>query len=201
MGAELSYAAAAQGAAVMESHKEALTQLIRKSRRFFPEGSAAEIWAEFRGGLQDTHQPAAFESLGWLVLLMPTLAAGRGEGDWDAWLPLWLDTWAKVMYSGYWDCLWMALLARLIKHDTTGIVRWHLHLDAIYTRIVSYFQVPVGTSSASIPIHRCSSPSPLSPAPPAPPCPPWRPTEASLARHRAGPSYSVVLCGSRGLGR
>eukprot|EP00873_Tetraselmis_striata_P035714 jgi/Tetstr1/455978/TSEL_042757.t2 len=143
-----------QGAAVMESHKEALTQLIRKSRRFFPEGSAAEIWAEFRGGLQDTHQPAAFESLGWLVLLMPTLAAGRGEGDWDAWLPLWLDTWAKVMYSGYWDCLWMALLARLIKHDTTGIVRWHLHLDAIYTRIVSYFQVPVGTSSASIPIHR-----------------------------------------------
>eukprot|EP00873_Tetraselmis_striata_P045158 jgi/Tetstr1/465422/TSEL_010106.t1 len=143
-----------QGAAVMESHKEALTQLIRKSRRFFPEGSAAEIWAEFRGGLQDTHQPAAFESLGWLVLLMPTLAAGRGEGDWDAWLPLWLDTWAKVMYSGYWDCLWMALLARLIKHDTTGIVCWHLHLDAIYTRIVSYFQVPVGTSSASIPIHR-----------------------------------------------
>jgi proteasome activator subunit 4 len=138
----------------MESHREALINLIRKSRRFFPPGSAAEIWAEFRGGLEDTHQPAAFEALGWITLLMPTLAAGRGEGDWNEWVSVWLTTWGRVIHNSYWDCLWLALVGRLVKHDTLGLVAWYRHLDVIYTNILWIFHVPVGTSSASIPISR-----------------------------------------------
>ena len=143
-----------QGAAVMESRKESLIQLVRKARRFFPLGSAAEIWEEFHPRLLSVHQQVAYESLGWLSLLMPTHAADRFDGDWDAWVKIWFDIWGTVAHNSYWNCLWMALIARLIKHDKHGAVRWQPHLDILYTHFLWGFQVPVGTSSSSVPVSR-----------------------------------------------
>lgn len=51
---------------------------------------------------------------------MPTHAAGRGDGSWAAWVRAWLDVWGRVAHSGYWDRHWLALFARLAKHDTAG---------------------------------------------------------------------------------
>ena len=141
----------------MESRKEGLIQLVRKAKRFFPKGSAAEIWDEFHAGLLSIHQQVAYESLGWLNLLMPTHAAERLDGDWNNWVTTWFQMWASVAHNSYWDCLWMSLIARLVKHDKHGIVKWELHLDALFTHVLWGFQVPVGTSSSSIPISRCET--------------------------------------------
>lgn len=127
-------------------------QLIRKARRFFPLGSAADIWAEFKHGLRNTKQEVAFQSLGWLALLMPTHVSRQLEGDWNVWVREWLHLWSTVIHSTYWDCLWMSLFARLIKHDTVGAVHWKEHLDVLFTHFLWGFEVPIGTSSSSIPV-------------------------------------------------
>ena len=142
----------------MESRKEGLLQLVRKARRFFPAGSAAEIWNEFHSGLFSIHQQVSYESLGFLSLLMPTHAAEQFDGDWDDWVKQWFRIWETVAHNSYWDCLWMSLTSRLIKHDKHGAVKWGQHLDSLFTHFLWGFQVPVGTSSSSIPISR-SEPS------------------------------------------
>lgn len=58
--------------------------------------------------------------MGELALFMPTAAAAKGEGDWGAWAPEWLDAWSLVAHCDFWDRQWMALFARLAKHDTRG---------------------------------------------------------------------------------
>ena len=144
-----------QGAAVLESQRDAFARLIRKSRRFFPHGSAGEIWAEFGPGLQSHVQDVPFESLGWLCLLMPTHAVATADGVWDQWVDSWIDMWGSMVHCSYWDSLWMGLLARLIKHDSSGSVPWSRHLEPLFSRFLWVFQVPVGASSSSIPISRC----------------------------------------------
>jgi len=143
-----------RGPPVDESHKQAMLELVHKARRFFPAGSAAEIWAEFAPGLQDVHCEEAYWSLGWLSLLLPTCAAAALDGDWAAWVPEWLRLWGQVVHNSYWNNLWMGLLARLAKHDTAGAVPWARHLDELFTRFLWSFSVPVGTSSAKPPVSR-----------------------------------------------
>ncbi len=60
------------------------------------------------------------QALGELVLLMPTAAAGARDGDWGAWAPRWVALWRSVAHCAFWDRQWMALFARLAKHDTRG---------------------------------------------------------------------------------
>jgi hypothetical protein len=49
---------------------------------------------------------------------MPTAAAAKGDGDWGAWAPAWLDAWSLIAHCDFWDRHWMALFSRLAKHDT-----------------------------------------------------------------------------------
>jgi hypothetical protein len=52
------------GAGVCEARRRALVQVVHRSRRFFPPGSAAQIWAEFGPALRDQTTPNCFEALG-----------------------------------------------------------------------------------------------------------------------------------------
>ena len=97
------------GIGVGQARNKHLMGLIHRGRRFFPPGSAAEIWAEFAPTLRDVSSPDAFEALGWLAVLMPTRAATGKDGDWATWVAEWMDIWASVTHIHYWQALWMGL--------------------------------------------------------------------------------------------
>ena len=61
---------------------------------------------------------ASVQALGELTLFMPTAAAAKGDGDWGAWAPAWLDAWSLIAHCDFWDRHWMPLFSRLAKHDT-----------------------------------------------------------------------------------
>jgi hypothetical protein len=67
---------------------------------------------------QSSHSFASRQALGELTLFMPTAAAAKGDGDWGAWAPAWLDAWSLIAHCDFWDRHWMALFSRLAKHDT-----------------------------------------------------------------------------------
>lgn len=140
-----------EGAGVQEARRSALVRVIHRSRRFFPPGSAEEIWAEFGPKLRDQQHPQAFEALGWLTMLMPTQNAKRGEGPWAEWAPQWMTLWEAIPHSQYWHSLWLHLFSRLARHDTAGLVDWPALMPQLYTKFMWVFAVPVGTATQSPP--------------------------------------------------
>jgi hypothetical protein len=94
------------------------------------------------------------QAVGWLNLLMPTHQAGNLDGDWDSWVPVWLDLWDSVTNIQSWDTLFLELFARLAKRDTRGAVNWAPHMDRLATHVLAAFPVPVGTASANSPVRR-----------------------------------------------
>lgn len=50
---------------VSEAQRGALVKLVRKCRRYFPAGSANEVWEQFRAPLDSPLEPAAFEVCKW----------------------------------------------------------------------------------------------------------------------------------------
>lgn len=126
-------------------------RLVHRARRFFPPGSAAEIWAELGPALQDVERPDAYEALGWLSALMPTHAALRRDGAWGAWARAWLGLWGRVAHCRYWDSLWFGMFARLAKHDLHGLVDWGAVAPEVFAHAMWVFHVPVGTATADSP--------------------------------------------------
>ncbi len=55
------------GGGVAEARHLALVTLAHRCRRFFPAGSAAEMWAEWGPQLADPQKPECFEVNEWLV--------------------------------------------------------------------------------------------------------------------------------------
>lgn len=143
--------AAYQGGGVTEARHQALTTLVHRCRRFFPPGSAAEIWQHFGPALADPQRPECFEAQGWLALLLPTHEALRGQGAWGEWAPQWLALWQQLDHCRYWDSLWYSLFSRLAKHDLQGLVDWPALLPQLFTRFMWAFEVPVGAASGTPP--------------------------------------------------
>ncbi|KAH7621507.1 hypothetical protein Ndes2526B_g03845 [Nannochloris sp. 'desiccata'] len=140
-----------EGIGVSQARNKHLMLLIYRSRRFFPAGSAAEIWAEFSPQLRDLSSPDAFEALGWLALFMPTQAATRRDGDWATWAGEWMELWGSVTHVHYWQALWMGLFARLIRHDIHGLVDWPKLVPELCNRFLWAFNLPVGSATSSPP--------------------------------------------------
>jgi hypothetical protein len=56
------------GPSISENHKDYMSRLVRRLRRYFPAEAAGEIWREFRPALRSIHTPEAQE-VGIAVLL------------------------------------------------------------------------------------------------------------------------------------
>ena len=56
------------GPSISENHKDYMSRLVRRLRRYFPAEAAGEIWREFRPALRSIHTPEAQE-VGTAVLL------------------------------------------------------------------------------------------------------------------------------------
>jgi hypothetical protein len=94
------------------------------------------------------------QAVAWLTMLMPTHHASTLDGDWNSWVPLWLDLWERVTTNSFWDSLFLDLFARLAKHDTHGAINWAAHVDRLATHVLAAFDIPVGTASAYSPLWR-----------------------------------------------
>ena len=148
-----------QGTALRMAHLEAVLGLVRASRRFFPPGSAADIWAHCQPGLRDTAGGAddAIHAAGWLALLLPCTHVGLEDGHGTAWGDMatqMVDRLAQVPNSAMWTGLWLTLLSRLAKHDSRARIPWSSLRPAICTAALACFELPIGGTSVSAPFSR-----------------------------------------------
>eukprot|EP00884_Botryococcus_braunii_P020190 jgi/Botrbrau1/6855/Bobra.152_2s0014.1 len=142
------------GVSIQGAATKAWFRVINRARRFFPSGAAQEIWEEFGSHLQDVHSAGAFEAFFWVVVLMPAEQASLLDGDWQTWVPLWLDIWDQMAESNPWNALFLSLFSHLVKYDINGAVNWEPHLDRLSVHILAAFNVPVGTAVAKSPVSR-----------------------------------------------
>jgi hypothetical protein len=148
-----------QGTALRMAHLEAVLGLVRASRRFFPPGSAAAIWAHCQPGLRDTGGGSddALHAAGWLALLLPCTHIAL-EGDhgtaWGDMATEMVDRLAQVPNAGMWTCLWMTLLSRCAKHDIRARIPWPALRPAICTAALACFELPIGGTSVAAPFSR-----------------------------------------------
>ncbi len=56
---------------MFEAQRSVLVKFVRKCRRYFPSGTAAEVWEQCKGPLASPLQPAAFEVFGACFLFAP----------------------------------------------------------------------------------------------------------------------------------
>ncbi|KAL2630922.1 hypothetical protein R1flu_015608 [Riccia fluitans] len=148
-----------EGLALKQYHQDTIVSLVRSSRRFFPAGSVAEIWDEFRPALDDLSHNSALEGVSFIDLFMPTKLEKLTETDRvtlaSKWFEECLHLWAALPNSHYWDRQWASLLSRYIKHCfISQAVDWDPYLPVISTHILRAFEVPVGKSGTSSPVGR-----------------------------------------------
>ncbi|CAI5504830.1 unnamed protein product [Closterium sp. Naga37s-1] len=167
------------GAALLQIHINAITELIRRARRFFLPGSAADIWAFLRPQFADVSSNDALEAVALLNLLLPTTCRhvapheDDAVAEWSVWVPEWLSLWSSIPHCTFWDAQWISLLARLAKHQqlchqhqatsssppppssspsslsSHPLSLWSPHLPFLFQKILESFSLPIGQSPSA----------------------------------------------------
>ncbi|KAL2644724.1 hypothetical protein R1flu_012311 [Riccia fluitans] len=146
-----------EGWALKRSHLSSLTSLIRSCRRFFPPGSAEEIWSEFRPSLKDMSHNSALEAAGFLSLFLPSgkhHLESKSSLFNSEWVKECIHIWEKLPYSNFWNMLWGGLLSRCIKHQILKTAEWEHFLPSLFMLFLRTFELPVGKSGPWAPIYR-----------------------------------------------
>ncbi|KAH9652577.1 proteasome activator subunit 4 [Citrus sinensis] len=137
-----------EGWRLRQRHFEAVTSLVRSCRRFFPPGSASEIWSEFRSLLENPWHNSSFEGSGFMRLFLPTNLDNQ-EFFSENWIRECLDLWDSVPNCQFWNCQWTAVIARAIKNY--NFIDWECFIPMLFTRYLNMFEVPVANGSGSYP--------------------------------------------------
>ncbi|XP_057983590.1 proteasome activator subunit 4 [Malania oleifera] len=137
-----------EGWRLRQRHFETVTSLVRSCRRFFPPGSALEIWSEFRSLLENPWHNSSFEGSGFLRLFLPTNLDNRDFFVHD-WVKKCIEQWDSIPNSPFWNSQWAAVTARVIKNYT--FINWECFLPVLFTRYLNMFEVPVANGSGAYP--------------------------------------------------
>nr|XP_027063641.1 proteasome activator subunit 4 isoform X1 [Coffea arabica] len=137
-----------EGWRVRQRHFSTVTSLVRSSRRFFPPGSAFEIWSEFRSLLENPWHNSSFEGSGFVRLFLPTNLDNQDFFS-QEWMNLCLDHWDSVPNSQFWNSQWASVTARVIKNYK--FIDWEKFLPTLFNRYLNMFEVPVANGSGSNP--------------------------------------------------
>nr|XP_009762109.1 PREDICTED: proteasome activator subunit 4 isoform X1 [Nicotiana sylvestris] len=137
-----------EGWRIRQRHFETVTSLVRSCRRFFPPGSAFEIWSEFRSLLENPWHNSSFEGSGFVRLFLPT---NRDNQDFfsHTWIATCLAHWDSVPNSQFWNSQWASVTARVIKNYS--FIDWAHYLPDIFNKYLNMFEVPVANGSGSNP--------------------------------------------------
>ncbi|GAB4849826.1 hypothetical protein Ancab_004625 [Ancistrocladus abbreviatus] len=137
-----------EGWRIKQRHFETLTSLVRSCRRFFPPGSASEIWSEFSPHLENPWHNSSFEGSGFVRLFLPTNLDNR-EFFSEDWVGDFIIAWNSVPNSPFWNSQWTAILARIIKNYDH--ITWEPLLPILFTKFLNMFEVPVANGTSSYP--------------------------------------------------
>ncbi|CAA0832493.1 proteasome activating protein 200 [Striga hermonthica] len=137
-----------EGWRLRQRHFETVTSLVRSCRRFFPQGSASEIWSEFRSLLENPWHNAAFEGAGFVRLFLPTNVENQDFFN-PEWIRLCLDHWASIPNCQFWNSQWASVTARVIK--SYPFIEWEHFLPDLFSIYLNIFEVPVANGSGSYP--------------------------------------------------
>lgn len=137
-----------EGWRLRQRHFETVTSLVRSCRRFFPPGSAFEIWSEFKSLLENPWHNSSFEGSGFVRLFLPTNLDNQDFFSHD-WIKECLDQWASIPNCQFWNSQWAAVIARVIKNY--NFIDWECFLPVLFTRYLNMFEVPVANGNGSYP--------------------------------------------------
>ncbi|XP_062170630.1 proteasome activator subunit 4-like [Alnus glutinosa] len=137
-----------EGWRLRQRHFETITSLVRSCRRFFPRGSAFEIWSEFRSVLENPWHNSSFEGSGFVRLFLPTNLDNQDFFSQD-WIETCIDLWDSIPNCQFWNSQWVALVARVIKHY--NFIDWECFLPKLFARYLNMFEVPVANGTGSYP--------------------------------------------------
>uniref|UniRef100_A0A6N2L9H7 Proteasome activator Blm10 middle HEAT repeats region domain-containing protein n=1 Tax=Salix viminalis TaxID=40686 RepID=A0A6N2L9H7_SALVM len=137
-----------EGWRLRQRHFQTITSLVRSCRRFFPAGSALEIWNEFSSLLENPWHNSSFEGSGFLRLFLPTNLENQDFYT-DTWVKKSLNVWDSIPNSQFWNSQWAAIIARVIKNY--DFIDWECFLPMLFSRYLNMFEVPVANGSASYP--------------------------------------------------
>ncbi|CAK9321738.1 unnamed protein product [Citrullus colocynthis] len=137
-----------EGWRLRQRHFEAITSLVRSCRRFFPAGSAAEIWAEFRSMLENPWHNSSFEGSGFVRLFLPTNLDNQDFFSHN-WIEECMKYWDSIPNCQFWNSQWAAIIARVVKNYS--FIDWECFLPTLFTRFLNMFEVPVANGSGSYP--------------------------------------------------
>ncbi|PON47216.1 Coatomer beta subunit [Parasponia andersonii] len=137
-----------EGWRLRQRHFEMITSLVRSCRRFFPPGSAFEIWSEFRSLLENPWHNSTFEGSGFVRLFLPTNADNQDFFSEDR-VKEFIDLWESIPNCQFWNSQWVAIIARVIKNY--NFIDWESFLPILFNRYLNMFEVPVANGSGSYP--------------------------------------------------
>ncbi|XP_059662328.1 proteasome activator subunit 4 isoform X2 [Cornus florida] len=137
-----------EGWRLRQRHFETVTSLVRSCRRFFPPGSAFEIWSEFRSLLENPWHNSSFEGSGFVRLFIPTNMDNQDFFSND-WIQICIDQWDSIPNCQFWNSQWAAVTARIIKKY--NFIDWECMLPALFNRFLNMFEVPVANGNGSYP--------------------------------------------------
>ncbi|GAB2279785.1 hypothetical protein Dimus_014424 [Dionaea muscipula] len=137
-----------EGWRIKQRHFETVTSLVRSCRRFFPPGSAHEIWSEFSSLLENPWHNSTFEGSGFVRLFLPTNVENQEFFSQD-WVGGFITVWNSIPNCPFWNSQFTAVLARVIKNYDN--ITWEPLLPMLFTRFLNMFEVPVGSGPGSYP--------------------------------------------------
>ncbi|GFQ02550.1 proteasome activator subunit 4 [Phtheirospermum japonicum] len=137
-----------EGWRLRQRHFEAVTSLVRSCRRFFPQGSASEIWSEFRSLLENPWHNASFEGAGFVRLFLPTNIENQDFFQHE-WIKECLDHWGSIPNCQFWNSQWASVTARVIK--SYHFIDWEHFLPDLFNFYLNMFEVPVANGGGSYP--------------------------------------------------
>ncbi|KAL8033297.1 hypothetical protein ABFX02_13G151400 [Erythranthe guttata] len=137
-----------EGWRLRQRHFETVTSLVRSCRRFFPPGSASEIWSEFRSLLENPWHNASFEGAGFVRLFLPTNFDNQDFFHHE-WIKICLDHWGSMPNCQFWNSQWASITARVIK--SYNFIDWEGFLPDLFNIYLNMFEVPVANGSGSYP--------------------------------------------------
>ncbi|WCJ32534.1 Proteasome activator subunit 4 [Euphorbia peplus] len=137
-----------EGWRLRQRHFETVTSLVRSCRRFFPAGSALEIWSEFSSLLENPWHNTSFEGSGFVRLFLPTNSENQDFYT-DDWVRKTLELWDSIPNSQFWNSQWAAVIARVIKNCKS--INWECFLPTLFSRYLNMFEVPVANGTGSYP--------------------------------------------------
>ncbi|WVY94964.1 hypothetical protein V8G54_034052 [Vigna mungo] len=113
-------------------------QVQKSCRRFFPSGSAFEIWSEFKSLLQNPWHNSSFEGSGFARLFLPTNLDNEAFFTHD-WITECIDLWESIPNCQFWNNQWADVIARVVKNYHN--VDWDCFLPLLFARYLNMFEI------------------------------------------------------------